>query len=92
MVEIRDIEIMEVDIHRFYVLEAKNYLERLLVNIPFEIKEVKVIHGWRRGTALRDMVRNELQNSRIKRRFISLNPGVTSLILSTCFEEEKRRY
>lgn len=79
--EIKDEQVVTVDIHKFSICEAKRYLERLLIALDLDIKEVVVIHGWRRGNALLSMVRNDLRSNRIKRRFLSLNPGVTSLIL-----------
>lgn len=80
--ETRPHEVYTVDIHNYYVVEAKYYLERLLVNLPAEISEVVVIHGYRGGNDLMKMVRNELRSKRISRRFVSLNPGITSLILN----------
>lgn len=75
-------EILTVDIHNMEKSEAKYYLERLIVNIHSDIKEIVVIHGYHRGTSLLTMVRMELKNKRIKRKFLSLNQGVTSLILN----------
>lgn len=82
MFEFKQSEIKEVDIHKMQTWEAKYFLERLLANIDPHIKEVVVIHGYRRGNALRDIVRNDLRSNKIKRKFISLNPGVTSLIIN----------
>ena len=75
-------QVQEVDIHGMEAWEAKYYLERLLVNIKPNVKEVIVIHGYHRGNSLMNVVRNELKSKKIKRRFISLNPGITSLILN----------
>lgn len=75
-------EILTVDIHKYTKLDAKFYLERLLVNVEPSIKEIIVIHGYHNGIALQTMVRKELKSKRIKRRFIWLNPGRTSLILN----------
>lgn len=80
--EMKQDEVYTVDIHSYQVKEAKYYLERLLVMLAPDIKEVVVIHGYRGGTALMNMVRKELHSKRISRRFLSLNPGITSLILT----------
>ena len=43
--------------------------------------EIEVIHGYTGGTALRDFVRREFTHPRIERKFLSLNQGITTLIL-----------
>jgi hypothetical protein len=75
-------QVKTVDVHNMQTWEAKYYLERLLVDVEPEIKEVVVIHGYHRGTALMNVVRNELRSNKIKRRFQYLNQGITSLILA----------
>lgn len=82
--DFREEEIILIDIHKYDVLEAKYYLERLIANIDnSKIKEVVVIHGYNRGKVLQDFVRYELRSKKIERRFLSLNPGRTSLILKS---------
>lgn len=82
--EFSESEILFVDVHMYDVLEAKYYLERLIASInTSEIKEVVVIHGFNRGKALQKYVRNDLKSNKIERRFLSLNQGRTSLILSS---------
>lgn len=83
IMEIKEHEVLRVDIHKYNSNEAKYLLERLIVNLNPEIKEVVVIHGWRRGNVLMDMVRNDLMNKKITRKLISLNPGVTSLVIDS---------
>ena len=78
---IKSNEVYTVDIHNYKIEEAKKYLERLIVSINPEIKEIFVIHGYHRGDALQNMVRNDLKSKRISKRILSLNPGVTSLII-----------
>lgn len=70
-----------LDIHELSASEAQHLLERLLVSLPDDIREVVVIHGHRRGDALTDTVRRRVRSRRIKRIFLSLNPGVTHYIL-----------
>lgn len=80
--DFKDEEIILIDIHQYDVLEAKYYLERMLVDIDnLKIREVIVIHGYNRGKVLQNFVRYELKSKKIERRFLSLNPGRTSLIL-----------
>lgn len=80
----REGEIISIDIHKYDVVQAKYYLERLIVNIDnSKIKEMVVIHGYNRGNVLQDLVKYELRRKKIERRFLSLNSGRTSLILKS---------
>ena len=80
--DFKEEEIILIDIHKYDVLKAKYYLERMLVDIDnLKIREVIVIHGYNRGKVLQNFVRYELKSKKIERRFLSLNPGRTSLIL-----------
>ncbi|HEX3026194.1 MAG TPA: Smr/MutS family protein [Clostridia bacterium] len=72
---------VEIDIHNMKRAEAKTFLERFLSNANGNVKEIIVIHGYASGTVLRDMVRRSLKHRRIKQKIISLNPGVTTLLL-----------
>lgn len=74
-------DIISVDLHSMTYSNAKYYLERLLVKADNNIKEIEVIHGYRNGDELMQLVRNNLKSKRIKRRVISMNHGVTSLLL-----------
>lgn len=72
---------VEVDLHGLTAEDAKRRLERLLSNLGPQISEVRVIHGYNGGQALRDMVRLRLKHPRIASKLVSLNPGETRLIL-----------
>ncbi len=72
---------LEVDIHGMRALQAKQELERLLARCGPDVHEIVVIHGYHGGRALQDMVRNELQSSRIRQKVLSLNNGQTTLLL-----------
>lgn len=80
--EFKENEIITVDLHKHTVYAAKQKLQLVIAIAPDDIKEIIVIHGYRRGTALRDMVRNDFEDRRIARKFLSLNPGITSFILA----------
>ena len=73
--------VMEVDIHGLMASDAKARLEHLLSNAGPQVEEVVVIHGYSRGTVLRDMVRNQLKHPRIQRKLLSLNQGQTRILL-----------
>ena len=74
-------EIVKVDLHKMSCSEAIKYLDFLVETVPDAIKEIIVIHGYHRGTTLLNIVRNSYNNKRIKNKYVSLNQGITSLIL-----------
>lgn len=79
--EFKENEVLTIDIHNHTVYDAKQKLQLVVKIAPSEIKEIVVIHGYHSGTALRDMVRNDFRSKRVARKYLSLNPGITSLIL-----------
>ena len=74
-------EIVKVDLHKMSGSEAIRYLDFLVETVPDAIKEIVVIHGYHSGTTLLNIVRNSYNNKRIKNKYVSLNQGITSLIL-----------
>lgn len=70
----------EIDIHGLSCLEAKVKLERF-ISKENNIKEIVVIHGYRQGNSLQNMVRKSLKSKKIKQKIIGLNQGETILIL-----------
>lgn len=74
-------EVITIDLHKFRVWEAIQYLNNTILVASPKTKEIVVIHGYHNGNVLLNMVRNEYRNPRVKSKFISLNPGITSLIL-----------
>ncbi len=78
-------KVITIDLHEFTVIDAKKRLQNFVTTAPKEVKEIIVIHGYNGGTALRDMVRKEFKHKRVERKCLSLNQGVTSLILKCNF-------
>ena len=74
-------EIVEVDLHKMTGVDAMKYLDFLVETLPDTIKEIVVIHGYHGGTVLLNMIRHSYNNKRIKNKYVSLNQGITSLIL-----------
>ena len=60
---------------------AKDLLSGWLNTAPASVTELRVIHGYQRGTALRDMLRSGFSHPRVKAVLPSLNPGETRLVL-----------
>ncbi len=73
--------VVEVDIHGLMASDAKARLEHLLSHVDPQVREVVVIHGYSRGTVLRDMVRTQLKHPRIQTKLLSLNQGQTRILL-----------
>lgn len=73
---------VEIDIHSMQRAQAKKYLEQFLSGVNGNVKEITVIHGYSSGNVLQQMVRNGLKHHRIKRKILTLNPGVTVLELT----------
>lgn len=74
-------EIMTVDLHDMQVAEAKKWLTAKVSGAPRGIKEIEVIHGYRNGTALMNMVRKSFNHPRVIRKALGMNQGSTTLIL-----------
>ncbi len=71
----------EVDIHNMTREEARRYLTLFLNRVNGSIREVEVIHGWSGGTVLKDMVQKSFRHPKVKAKVVSMNPGITILIL-----------
>lgn len=81
MLETKNGNCIEVDIHGMTAQEARRGLEQLLSRAGKNVTEVRVIHGYNGGQVLRDMVRRQLKHPRICAKLVSLNPGETRLLL-----------
>lgn len=77
----REGSVMSADLHGASVENAWDLLLTWLDHAPQSVAELRVIHGYNRGTLLRDMVREELSHPRIKEKLPALNPGETRLVL-----------
>lgn len=69
------------DLHGAYERDARDILCGWLNTAPRTVTELRVIHGYQRGTTLRDMIRSDFSHPRVKAIFPSLNPGETRLVL-----------
>ncbi len=67
-----------VDLHQMSCKEARRALNNIIALYKFEFK-LDVIHGYNHGTAIRDMIRGDFNNRRIKRMFFPHNQGRTVL-------------
>ncbi len=72
---------LSVDIHGMTVMEAKKELIALITKCDKDTKEIDVIHGYQGGQALLNLVRKELKHPRLVKRILSMNNGVTTLVI-----------
>ena len=72
---------LEINLHDMQVFEAEYYLDKFITTAPANIKEIIVIHGYKKGQALLNMVRHEFKHERIKEKVIPYNKGITLIFL-----------
>lgn len=70
-----------IDLHNMELAEAIYYLDKLFETLPDDILEIVVIHGYRKGQVLLNMVRKEFKHPRIKQKVIPLNKGITLFLV-----------
>ena len=74
--------IIELDVHNMTVYQAQVAIDARLKRAGTAVYRIRIIHGYRGGTAIRDMVRREYaKNAKVRRIEIGLNPGETDLVL-----------
>ncbi len=78
---ITDEERIVVDLHDMQEEEARFYLERAIDTATEKIKEVVVIHGYRQGQVILNMVRKNFNHKRIEKKVIPFNKGITLIYL-----------
>ena len=78
--------ILQVDVHGMTKYQAKICLESMIKRAGRSVYRIRVIHGYRGGTELRDLVRKEIaKNPKVLKMEIGLNQGETDLILCELF-------
>lgn len=72
-----------LDLHGYSVGEAKKTIEQTIARMPKGFQELKVIHGYRNGDAIKELVRDRFQirSKRLVRRRMTMNQGETILVL-----------
>ena len=76
--------IIEFDLHGLRVEEAVQKAEDAVRKAPSSVYVIRLIHGYHRGTGIREAVEYEFsngRNSKVKRVCPGSNPGITELIL-----------
>lgn len=78
---ITDDERIILDLHDMQEIEAKFYLERTIETAEDKIKEIVVVHGYRKGQTILNMVRKDFKHKRIEKKVIPYNKGITLIYL-----------
>lgn len=74
--------IITVDLHGLYTDEAIKVIDRTLKNADETTYQIKLVHGYNRGTSIKDMITDEYRyHSKVKRIQPGDNLGVTILVL-----------
>lgn len=72
----------EIDVHNMTKTQAITAIDAFLRRAGASVYRLRVIHGYRGGTVLRDAVRSHYRNHpKVLRIELGLNPGETDLIL-----------
>ncbi len=72
----------EVDVHGMTKTQAFTAIDAVLRRAGGAVYTLRVIHGYRGGTVLRDAIRARYKtHPKVKRIELGLNPGETDLIL-----------
>lgn len=74
-------EKMILDLHDMQEDEARYYLEKAIDTAEPKIKEIVVVHGYRKGQIILNMVRKEFKHKKIERKEIPFNKGITLIYL-----------
>lgn len=73
--------IIKVDVHGLTCRDAKRFVNNI-INLTDGGCQVIVIHGYRHGTSIRDMLRNGFKNSHIHHWTASpTNQGITTFVM-----------
>ena len=78
---IPDDEKIILDLHNMQEAEARFYLEQAIETAEYKIKEIVVVHGYRQGQTILNMVRKDFNHKRIAKKEIPYNKGITFIYL-----------
>ena len=77
---------VSVDLHSMTVEEADRAIAKALASVSSSTYQIRLIHGFNRGTAIRAMIRDYYgYDPKVKRILPGENPGVTVLVLKELY-------
>ena len=77
---------IKVDLHGLRQEEAIRVIDRAIASADPSTYQIQLIHGYNRGTSLRNMIYDEYRNEKTVKRIIpGDNQGITILVLKELF-------
>ena len=77
---------IDLDLHGMQRQDAMKQIDQALKKADYTTYQIRVVHGFNRGTALRTMIREEYRyHPKIKRIIPGDNPGITILVLKELY-------
>ena len=77
---------IKVDLHGLRQEEAIRGIDRAIASADSSTYQIQLIHGYNRGTSLRNMIYDEYRyEKKVKRIIPGDNPGITILVLKELF-------
>ena len=77
---------IKVDLHGLRQEEAIRVIDRAIASADPSTYQIQLIHGYNRGTSLRNMIYDEYRyEKKVKRIIPGDNPGITILVLKELF-------
>ena len=77
---------IKIDLHGMRTDEAERVLEKAVKDAGPGTYQIQAIHGFNRGTALRDMIYDSFKyNDKVKRVIPGENQGITILVLKELY-------
>ena len=84
-VEVND-PFITIDLHGLMQEDAKKAIDRALASADPGVYQIRIIHGYHRGTSLRSMIQYEYRwHEKVLRIQPGDNPGVTILVLKELY-------
>ena len=75
-----------IDLHGMMQAEAIRTIDRALAGAGPTVYQLRLVHGYHRGTSLRSMIQQEYRyHEKVLRIMPGDNPGVTVLVLREMF-------
>lgn len=82
MLDMRNCTRIDVDVHGMTCHQAQQFISNIISLIRNPIN-MRVIHGYKHGTAISKMIREKYKNTRVIKRIAGTkNKGVTYLVIS----------
>ena len=73
---------VDIDLHDMTTDEARIEINRALKSVSKFTYQIRLIHGYNRGTKIKEMISKEFKNNKLVKRIIpGDNQGVTILVL-----------